>query len=225
MMKKVKEFEQYTDTEIISKVLSGETGLYEIIIRRYNPYLFKTGRSYGFSHTDTEDLIQETYLSAYTHLGSFENRSSFKTWLVRIMLNYCYQRTQKFSFQKETPTDNFIQEDTNPMFTSNHSDTDRSVINKELGHVLENALQQIPADYRMVFSLRELSGMNTAETAEALEISESNVKVRLNRAKEMLRTRIEKMYSPEDIFEFNLVYCDSMVERVMQKIHEYNSRG
>jgi len=70
----------------------------------------------------------------------------------------------------------------------------------------------------MVFSLRELDGMSTADTAEALAISETNVKVRLNRAKHMLRDKVEKMYTPADIFEFNLIYCDGIVENVMKAI-------
>jgi RNA polymerase sigma-70 factor (ECF subfamily) len=71
-----------------------------------------------------------------------------------------------------------------------------------------------------VFSLRELNGMSTAETAEAMDISETNVKVRLNRAKHMLREIVEKMYSPEDIFEFNLIYCDAIVNKVMTAIYK-----
>ncbi|CAN5504590.1 sigma-70 family RNA polymerase sigma factor [soil metagenome] len=220
-MNKIKQFEQYADLEIISRILSGEIALYEIIIRRYNSYLFKVGRSYGLNHPDTEDLMQETYLSAYTNLNKFKNRSSFKTWLVKIMLNHCYQKKQKFSYQKEMSTENIIHENAVPMFTI--PDTGKSIINKELGNVLENALQLIPEDYRMVFSLRELNGMSIIETSEVLNISESNVKVRLNRAKSMLRTEIEKAYSPEEIFEFNLVYCDRIVKNVMALISQNNS--
>jgi hypothetical protein len=95
-------------------------------------------------------------------------------------------------------------------------------VNKELGKVLENAIQSIPEDYRIVFTLRELNGLSVAETSEAIDISESNVKVRLNRAKTMLRSQIEKMYSPEEIFEFNLVYCDKMVSDVMSRIRQLN---
>jgi RNA polymerase sigma-70 factor (ECF subfamily) len=220
-MDKLKQFDQYTDLEIVSKVLSGEIALYEIIIRRYNSYLFKIGRSYGLNHSDVEDLMQETYLSAYTNLSKFENRSSFKTWLIKIMLHHCYQKKQKFSYQKEMAAYNNIPENATPMFT-NH-DTSKAIVNKELGSVIENALQQIPEDYRMVFSLRELSGMNTLETSEALNISETNVKARLNRAKSMLRAEIEKAYSPEDIFEFNLVYCDKIVKNVMTIISQNNN--
>jgi RNA polymerase sigma-70 factor (ECF subfamily) len=217
-MIKVKQFERYADTEIITMILAGNPALYEIIIRRYNSYLFKVGRSYGYNHADTEDLMQEAYLSAYTHLGGFENRSSVKTWLVKIMLNQCYQKKRKLSSRNEIPTDNDVQENTTPMFTNNRSDAGAAIINKELKHVIENALQQIPEDYRMVFTLRELNGMTTVETAEAMNLSEANVKVRLNRAKTMLRGEIEKIYSPEDIFEFNLIYCDRIVDAVMKKI-------
>jgi RNA polymerase sigma-70 factor (ECF subfamily) len=100
--------------------------------------------------------------------------------------------------------------------------TENITVNKELGRVLETAVRKIPDDYRMVFVLRELNGLSVAETAESLGITEGNVKVRLNRAKTMLRSEIEKIYSPEDIFEFNLVYCDSMVHRVMERIHALN---
>ncbi|MDB5232332.1 MAG: polymerase subunit sigma-24 [Chitinophagaceae bacterium] len=219
-MSKIKQFEQYTDQEIISNILSGEIALYEIIIRRYNGSLFKTGRSYGFNHFDTEDVMQETYISAYTNLGKFENRSSFKTWLVKIMLNECYQKKQKFSSRLELSAENHLQENVKPMFTQNHSTADKTLLNKELGHVIENALQQLPEEYRVVFSLRELNQMSIAETSEALNISESNVKVRLNRAKTMLRNQIHNMYSPEDIFEFNLIYCDRIVENVMKRLQQ-----
>ena len=91
-------------------------------------------------------------------------------------------------------------------------------MNRELNFVIENALKQIPIDYRMVFTLSEINGMNVAETAEILNISEANVKVRLNRAKTMLRKEIEKSYRQTDIFEFNFIYCDAMVTRVMNKL-------
>jgi len=70
----------------------------------------------------------------------------------------------------------------------------------------------------MVFSLRELNGMSVHETSTALNITETNVKVRLNRAKTMLRKKVEKMYSAEDIFAFNLIYCDRIVIKVMESI-------
>jgi RNA polymerase sigma-70 factor (ECF subfamily) len=216
-MNDVKSFETYSDQEIIQQVLDGKIALFEILIRRNNAYLYKTGRSYNYNHEDTQDLMQETLISAYTNLSKFENRSSFKTWLIKIMLNNCFQKRQKFSFKNEVAKE--INEKSIPMFSDQqYNDANKTITNRELSHVIEEALQQVPIDYRMVFSLREINGLNVLETAEALNISESNVKVRLNRAKTMLRKEIEKSYSTEDIFEFNLKYCDAMVNRVMSNI-------
>jgi len=210
--------QQLEDIVIIQKILDGEVSLYEILIRRYNSHLYKTGRSYNYNHEDTQDLMQDTLVDAYTNLSKFENRSSFKTWIIKIMLNNCYKKKQKFSFKNEITTD--INEKAIPMFSGQqNSDTNNMVLNREINHVIEDALQQVPEDYRLVFSLREMNGLNVKETAEALNISESNVKARLSTAKAALRTEIEKSYKASEIFEFNLVYCDAMVNRVMNKIN------
>ncbi|MBS3913382.1 MAG: sigma-70 family RNA polymerase sigma factor [Bacteroidetes bacterium] len=210
--------EKYSDSQVVQKILLGETALYEILIRRYNPYLYKTGRSYGFGHEDTQDLMQESFVNAYFHLQDFEHRSTFKTWLIKIMLHQCFRKVQKFSFKLEHATE--IPEVSKPMFSdSNTQDPMNELSKKEINRAIENALLHIPVEYRMVFSLREVSGLNVAETSEALEISEANVKVRLNRAKMMLRKELERNYSMEDILEFHLMYCDAMVNRVMAAIH------
>lgn len=220
----MKPFEQFTDIEIIQKIEEGEFALFEILIRRNNPFLYKTGRSYSFNHQDTQDLMQDTYIDAYTNLKKFENRASFKTWVIKIMLNNCYRKKQRSSFKNETA--NEISDKSIPMFSNQtQGDTNRTIMNRELNSVIENALKQMPLDYRMVFSLREISGLNVAETAEALNISEANVKVRLNRARAVLKAVIQKSYSAQDIYDFNLVYCDAMTNSVMNKlkelIHEY----
>jgi RNA polymerase sigma-70 factor (ECF subfamily) len=211
-------FEQYTDLQIIENILGGEIALFEILIRRNNPFLYKAGRTYNYNHEDTQDLMQETFIDAYKNLSKFENRSSFKTWIIKIMLNHCFRKRQKFSFKNEIVKE--INDNSEPMFTNSHSDTNKVVVNRELSYVIENALGTVPFDYRIVFSLREINGLNVAETAEALDISEANVKVRLNRAKAMLKKEIEKSYAAEDIFEFNLIYCSAMVDKVMKKIKE-----
>jgi RNA polymerase sigma factor (sigma-70 family) len=203
-----------TDAEVAERVSAGETSLYEILIRRHNPFLYRIGRAYGFNHHDTEDLMQDTYVDAYRSLDKFEGRAGFKTWIAAIMRNNCYHKKQKHSFKYETSKDEIAPLNEKYM-NSRKEYSQPDIVNKELGRVMEKALAEIAEDYRLVFTLRELNGLNVAETAEVLCISEANVKVRLNRAKKMMRERIEKMYTPEDIYEFNLIYCDRMVERVM----------
>lgn len=212
------QFEKFTESEIIQRIVDGEKSLYEIIVRRFNAYLYKVGRSYNYNHEDTQDLMQETFIDAYKNLSAFEGRSGFGTWIIRIMLNNCYRKKKKAGFKNEIMQD--VSENSKPMFARSNNDTDKIVQSRELGHIIENTLANIPLDYRMAFSLREINGLSVSETASLLHISEVNVKVRVNRAKTMLRSGIEKTYSPGELFEFNLIYCDAMVQNVMKKINE-----
>lgn len=209
-------YTEIRDEELIDKIIKGEASLYEPIIRKYNPYLYKIGRSYNFNHEDAEDLMQDTYIDAYKNLASFEGRSSFKTWIVRIMLNNCYRRKRKASYKNEYNTD--LNENSIPMFTPQNNDTEKIVQKNELSRIIEDALSKIPLDYRMTFSLREMNGMSVKETAQLLNISESNVKVRLNRSKKMLQEIISKSHVNTELYEFNLIYCDGIVNRVMNHI-------
>lgn len=203
---------------IIERVLKGEKSAFEQIVRKYNADLYKVGRSYNFSHEDSQDLMQDTFIAAYKHLSQFRGNSSLKTWIIRIMLNNCFHKKQKAGYKNETSRE--IHENARPMFGSTHNDTNHQVQNRELGRMIEQALAEIPADYRMVFSLREINGLNVAETAGLLQISESNVKVRLNRARAMLRNAIERTYPATELFDFHAVYCNAMAEKVMTIIYK-----
>jgi RNA polymerase sigma-70 factor (ECF subfamily) len=205
-----------SEREIIDGILNGNKKKYEILIRENNAVLYKIGRSYGFGHEDTEDLMQDAFVDAYTGLADFQGRSAFRTWLIRIMLANCYRKSHKPGYVNEKTSE--ISEYSIPLFTEKNNETNTIVMNRELGSIIENALIKIPLEYRMVFSLREISGLNVSETAEALDITETNVRARLSRAKSMLRREVEKAYEPGEIFEFNLKYCDEIVERVMRVI-------
>lgn len=209
-------YKELSETQIAERILNGEKSLYEIIVRRFNPTLYKIGRSYNYNHEDTEDLMQDTFVDAYKNLSQFEGRSNFKTWIIRIMLNNCFRKKEKSGFKNEIKQD--VHENSQPMFTGTNNDTQKLIQNRELGDIIEKALSKIPDEYRMVFSLREINGMNVSETAGLLNISEANVKTRLNRSKAMLRAEIEKSYAAEELFEFNAVYCNAMTDRVMKII-------
>ncbi len=213
--------QQYSDLEVIDQILQGNTPLFEILIRRYNPFLYTTGRAYGYNHQDTEDLMQDTFINTYQSLSKFKNRSSFKTWIIKIMLHKCYHKSQKHNYQKERAIDILDTNKSQLMFlNNNHSDPGKALTNKELSHAIEATLKKLPEEYRMTFTFRELTGLNVAETAALMNTTTSNVKVRLSRAKVMLRKEIENIYSPEDIYEFNLIYCHRIVHAVMIRILE-----
>lgn len=210
--------EDLDDFMIIDRILEGDQSLFAVLIRRNNASLYKAGRAYNYNHEDTQDLMQDSLIDAYMNLSKFEKRSSFRTWILRIMLNNCYKRKQKRLFKNEVPKE--INEYAKPMFTSTNSDTQHMILTNELNDIITNALIELPEDYRLVFTLREITGLSVKETADVLQITETNVKVRCNRAKAMLRKKVELTYHPQEIFEYNLVYCDVMVNIVMNKIKD-----
>ncbi len=197
--------------ELITRILAGEKQLFEFIVRRYNQRLFRIGMSLLADSTEVEDCMQTSYIKAYEHLGTFGQRSSLGTWLVRILLNECLAQKKRKrrmnTYHNEEEMDNKTTINT----------PSKLLLNKELGKVLENALAHLPEKYRMIFVLREIEEMSTRETGDSLGIGEPNVKVRLNRAKTMLRENLNG-YFKESVYPFHLSRCDLMVERVFQGI-------
>ncbi|WP_157986546.1 RNA polymerase sigma factor [Chitinophaga alhagiae] len=201
--------DQVSDQELVARVLAGEKGMFETIIRRYNQRLYRIGMSVLNSDTDAEDAMQNAYIKAYEHLAGFEHRAAFSTWLTRIMLNQCYEQKRKNRHMVAplSPTDNFM-----------HMDTPANdLVNKELGNVLEHAVAQLPEKYRLVFVLREIEDLSVKDTSETLDIEESNVKVRLNRAKVMLRKSLAG-YVKDHVYSFHLSRCNRIVSHVMGKL-------
>jgi RNA polymerase sigma factor (sigma-70 family) len=204
-----------SDEEIIQRVLEGEIALFEILIRRYNPVLYKIARGYGFNHQDAEDLMQETHITAFQQLRHFEHRASYKTWLSKILINKCLYKLKHGHFRYEVQNSELINEHMVPSFAKqDQADLRKMIVNRELLNALEASLQQIPVHYRTVFVLREIEGFNVQETAELLDITTVNVKVRLNRAKAMLQKQLEQFYSSGELYEFNLIYCTAIVNKV-----------
>jgi len=202
------------DNEIISRILQGEKNLYAVIIRRYNQRIYRVAMAIIGDDTEAEDAMQVAYINAWQNLEKFKFRSSFSTWLTRIMINECLLRIKKrkhFLEMKEEIIDQGRQ-------NSNRQNAASAIITTELKKTLEQAIQNLPEKYRTVFILRELENMSVSETKECLSISEVNVKVRLNRAKSMLRNSLSDLYRSGDIFEFHLSRCDSVVENVMKQI-------
>lgn len=206
------------EKKVIKRVLEGDSRFFEVIVRRYNGYLYKIGRSYGFKHADVEDLMQETYLEAFSHLKDFEGRSKLKSWLASIMLHQCYHKRRRKSFTHEKTLNTDNEPELFSVLKKEKIDGNDTVQNHELKTILEQALLSIPEIYRLVFTLREMNGLSTSKTAELLSISKSNVKIRLSRAKKMLQEEIGKVYSPVELFEFHLSHCDRMTEKVMEGI-------
>jgi len=199
------------DEEIVDRVIKGEKHLYESLMRKYNLRLFRISMSIINDDMAVEDVMQTAYLNAYLSLASFKNKSSFSTWLTRILINESLLFKKKKARQQELiekQQDNYITD--SPL---------KGLMNKELKIILEKSIADLPEKYKIVFVMREIEEMSTNETMDVLSLSESNVKVRLNRAKEMLRANLSGYYKTNQLYEFNLIRCDRISEYVMNIIN------
>lgn len=107
-----------SDHSVIEKILKGEIAFFEVLIRRYNSVLYKIARSYGFNHQDAEDLMQDTHVAAYMALKNFEGRSSYKTWISRIMVNKCLYKLKYGYFKNEVPSEKAQEPNHQPMYVT-----------------------------------------------------------------------------------------------------------
>jgi RNA polymerase sigma-70 factor (ECF subfamily) len=208
-----------SDEEVVARVLTGEKELYEILLKRYNQTLYRAIRSY-LNEDEVEDIMQETYIKAFEKIGQFQGGSSFSTWLIRIGINEALQfLRRKSKFRMINLYGNH--EDSTQVFNlpdSSKMNPEKKLINQEGKLLYEKAISQLPEKYRIVYMLREVEGMKNPEIAACLDITESNVKVRLHRAKILIREKLYKISSNANVFEFGNSRCDKMVESVMRRI-------
>jgi len=214
--------ERLSDQEVVRRVLEGETALFELIMRRYNQRLYRVARAILRDDADAEDVMQEAYVRAYEHLGQFAGRSQFATWLTRIAIHEALAR-----LQRRKRTDQLGANPRGEIGIDREVDVAASALNpeeqlsvSELGRALENAILSIPEQYRLVLMLRDVEQLSTTETAATLELSEENVKVRLHRARAMVRKNLFAQAGSEAprAFGFMGERCDRVVARVMAKI-------
>ena len=202
-----------TDAEIVERVRAGETALFEILMRRHNQRIYRVARAVIKDEADTEDVMQQAYINAFTHLSQFQDRSQFSTWLTRITVHEALARRRKWKPEETS-------EDVMETLTSPQPDPERQAYAAELRRVLEAAVDSLPETYRLVFMLRDIEGLSTSETAAGLELSDEAVKTRLHRARAMVRSAITERIgaSTAEAFAFQAPRCDRVVAAVMAEI-------
>lgn len=200
-----------SDEEVIGLVLNGKKSMYEILVRRYNERLYRIGRAIVKDDDEVEDIMQTAYLNAYVNLGRFKSKSTFSTWLTRILINESLLHKKKKSRTAEVSVEK------QPLADPGKTPLTH-LMNTELKKILETTIDSLPEKYRLVFVMREIEEMSTSETMDTLSLTESNVKVRLNRAKEMLRDQLSSQYRSSGVYDFHLKRCDRIAQHVMAQI-------
>ena len=197
-----------SDAEIVRRILAGETSLFELIMRRYNQRVYRAVRAIVRDEAEAEDVMQQAYVNAYSHLAQFAERSAFSTWLTRIAINEALARIRPRGLH-------VVPDDDVPEMESPSPNPEEAAMTSEIKEVLESEISGLPDSYRSVFMLREVEGLSTIETAECLNLSEDVVKTRLHRARMMLREKIYKRASFGGTFTFGHSRCDRIVASVM----------
>lgn len=217
--------EPLSDDEVVARVLAGETSLFEIVMRRYNQRLYRVARAILRNDGEAEDVMQDAYVRAYEHLDQFAGRAKFSTWLTRIAVHEALARQRRENRYQELEP--MSENDGDPMdgFASMALTPEEQVSNSEIRSLLEKAVEKLPDAYRTVFVLRDIEEMSTTDTANALEISEENVKVRLHRARALLRKTLYDRAGMErkEAFNFHAVRCDRVVKNVFERIQKQAS--
>ena len=209
--------EAWSDEEVVSRVLAGESALYELLMRRYNQRIYRVARAILRNDTEAEDVMQDAYVRAYQHLADFEGRARFSTWLTRIAVHEalarCRSRSRYLSLDDSEESKGGIMES----LASDGRDPEAMAYDRELGEVLERAILKLSEEHRLVFMLREVEGMNTDETAECLHLTPENVKVRLHRARAALRKELYSRIGATTggSFQFHASRCDRVVNKVL----------
>lgn len=204
------------DEAIVSRVLAGETALFEVLMRRHNQRLYRAARAILRDETEAEDVMQEAYVNAYTHLAQFDGRAQFATWLTKIAVYEALARARRRG--RYDPMDESELETLMPPTPA--PDPERLAFGRELGALIESAVDQLGDGYREVFMLRQVEGMSTAETAQALGVSEDVVKTRFSRARVALqRDLLERTdAAAATAFTFGQARCDRLVAAVLSRI-------
>src|SRR5262245_39857679 len=208
-----------SDEQVVARVLAGQTALFEVLMRRHNERLYRTARAILRDDNEAEDVMQQAYVNAYSHLRQFDGRSKFSTWLTRIAVHEALARARRrgryMSMNQENPSasQTYSPHDVSP-------DPERLAIARELGALLESAIDQLPDGTREVFVLRQLDDMRTDEVAEALGVSEAVVKTRLSRARAALRRDLfdRAGLAASSTFRFLRPRCDRVVQAVLIRI-------
>jgi len=210
-----------SDEEVVARVLAGETELYEIIMRRYNQRLFRIARAILHSNDEAEDVMQDAYVRAYEHLNQFLGRARFSTWLTRIAIHEALARVQKRNRSEEL--DAMISPEKETALTSPSLSPEQQACDAETARLLEEAMLSLPDHYRVVVMMRDIEEMSTLETAEALELSEDNVKIRLHRARSLLREELmaRAHESRSKVFPFMGERCNRVVQAVLTAIIQH----
>ncbi len=189
-----------TETELLQRAKAGDFNAFQQLVARLQPRVYGLTFRILQQSQDAEDATQQTFLSLIEHVTEFREESSVATWVLRIATNHALKilrkkRTVKMVAMSQLSNEDSYSDVPHPEFIAPWTHTaDEIVQREEVQDELEKVLQELDEKYRLVFILRDIEGLSVRETAQALELTESTVKVRLLRARLTLREQLTRKF-------------------------------
>lgn len=212
------------DVDVVRRVLEGKVDAFEVIMRRYNQRLFRIARSILKNDTDAEDAVQEAYISAYLNLKQFSQTRSFAGWLTKITVNQALSKKRSAGRKSNVEGSAWCED----MIATTNGATDeilpdRLADSRALRQLIEQAIDSLPEEFRIVFIMRVIEQLSVRETAQALSLEEATVKTRQFRAVRRLRKQLHKIYDQQinQAFGFAGLRCDRIVNKTLSQIRNF----
>jgi RNA polymerase sigma-70 factor (ECF subfamily) len=210
------------DAELVQRALERDGEAFRAIMQRHNQRLYRIARSVLRNSAEAEDAVQEAYVAAFSHLASYRGESPLGAWLARIVMNEALGRLRRkpaaadFAPIESVPEAQIIQF---PSSAANE-DPERTMAQRQILQLVENATDRLPGEYRVVFVTRVIEGMSVEETADLLRIKPETVKTRLHRARALVRDQLDKQIGPVlmDAFPFAGHRCERLTTGVLQRL-------
>jgi RNA polymerase sigma-70 factor (ECF subfamily) len=214
--------ERYDDAELIRRTLAREEAAARAIMTANNRRLYRLARGILRDDAEAEDVVQETYVRAFTHLAQFRGDSRLSTWLARIAINEALGRLRRDrpAVELSLLPQGGANAEIIPFPLATTDDPEKSMAQREIREVVERAIDELPDVFRLVFIARVIEGLNLEETADLLGIRPETVKTRLHRARAMLRDNVERKIGPVvlDAFPFAGQRCARLTAAVLQRL-------
>lgn len=208
-----------SDESLVAMARDGDTHALESIMRRHNRMLFRTVRGILRTDSDVEDVLQESYLKAFRNLHQFGPPLRLRAWLARIVVNEALMHRRRLN--PAAPTDDAMDDaiGEDAAISGPFDEAART----QLRHVLELAIDRLPASFRCVVMLRDVEQLSIAETAQCLDLNEATVKTRLHRARHLMRHDLVRLMGIDgpSMFDFAGRRCEQLVQRVVAQFEVF----
>jgi RNA polymerase sigma-70 factor (ECF subfamily) len=217
----------WSDAELVSSARTGDEAAIRAIVKRNNQRLFRAARAIVRNDAEAEDVVQATYVQAFTNLKTFRAEAQLSTWLTRIALNEALGRVRRrrdfagleeIDMQTKAPGGQIL-----PFPSMAPADPEAELARSQARHLLEQAVDALPDEFRAVFVLREVECLSTEEAGSLLGIKPETIKTRLHRARRLMRLSIEKQLAGafSALFPFDGARCADMADHVVAALRDH----